>query len=98
MGNRRIQQNNNQTTNADHQKKQYHTITGSKLVKTTAKNNKQNFLGQQNRPIRKHIQEIPHTLHQQPHNKERRSQNTNKIGCYPIQQKARPIHYKTIQV
>ena len=63
MGNRRIQQNNNQTTNADHQKKRNHTITGSKLVKTTAKNKEQNFIGQQTRPIRKHIQEVPQTLH-----------------------------------
>ena len=78
MGNRRIQQTINQTINADHQKKRHHTNTGSKLFKTTANNNTQNFIGQHNRPIRKHIQEVPQTLHHQPHNKNRRSQNTIK--------------------
>ena len=79
--------NINQTTNADHQKRQYHTITGSKLVKTTSKNDKRNLIGPQHRPIRKHIQEVPQTLHHQSQNKEQLSQNTNKTGCYPIQQK-----------
>ena len=84
MGNRRIQQNINQTTIADHQKKRHHTtITGSKLVETTANNNKQNFIGQQNRPIRKHTQEVAQTLRYQPHNKERRIQSTNKTGMLP---------------
>ena len=78
MDNRRIQQNIIKTTNANHQKRRYHTITVSKLVNTTAKTNKQNLIGPLHQPIRKHIQEVPQTLHHQPHNKERRSQNTNK--------------------
>ena len=53
MGNRRIQQNINQTTIADHQKRRCHAITGSKLGKTTANDNKQNSIGLQHRPIRK---------------------------------------------
>ena len=77
MSNRRIQQNIDQISNADHQKRRYHTVTGSKLVKTTA-NNKKNLSGQQHQPIRKLIQEVQQTLHHQPPKKERRSQNTNK--------------------
>ena len=34
----------NQTTDANHQKKRYHTTTGIKLVNTTANNNKQNLI------------------------------------------------------
>ena len=46
MGNRGIQRDINRTTDADYQKKRYHTIIGSKLAETTANNNKQNFNGQ----------------------------------------------------
>ena len=58
MSNRRIQQNINQISNADHQKRRYHTVTGNKLVKTTANNSKKNLSGQQHQPIRKLIQEV----------------------------------------
>ena len=52
MGNCGIQRDINQTTDADYQKKRYHII--NKLAKTTANNNKQDHIGQQDRPIRKH--------------------------------------------
>ena len=83
MGNRGTQRGINQTTDANHQKKRYHSTTGSKLVKTTANNNKQNLIEQRNQPIRKRIQKIPQTLQHQPHDKRRRSQNTNKTGMLP---------------
>ena len=83
MGNRGIQRGINQTTDANHQKKRYHTTTGSKLAKTTANNNKQNLIEQRNQPIRKRIQKILQTLQHQPHDKRRRDQNTNKTGMLP---------------
>ena len=80
MGNRGIKRGINQTTDANHQKKRYHTTTGSKLAKTTANNNKQNLIEQRNQPTRKRIQKILQTLQHQPHDKRRQDQNTNKTG------------------
>ena len=93
MGNRGIQRGINKTTDANHQKKRYHTTTGSKLAKTTANKNIQNLIEQRNQPIRKRIQKILQTLQHQPHDKRRRDKNTNKTGMLPNTTKARPIPY-----
>ena len=76
----------------------YNEISTKLLMLITKRNDITPLLGvsglkQQNRPTRKHIQEVSQTLHQQPHNKERRSQNTNNTGMLFKTTKARPMSY-----
>ena len=93
MGNRGIQRGINQTTDANHQKKQYHTTTGSKLVKqlpiTINKISLNNETNQSESVYKKY-----HKLFNANHTiKDAEVKIQIKPGCYPIQQKARPIPY-----
>ena len=95
MGRHRIQRQTHQITTPNHKENRYHTPTGSKLVKTIANHHQQNLIGQQHRPIRnnKDTHEIQETIRNKSHYQERGGENKIKPGCYPIQQKARPIPY-----
>ena len=67
-------------------------LLGVNWLKQLPITKKQNLIEQRNQPIRKCIQKIPQTLQHQPH-KDAEVKIQIKPGCYPIQQKARPIPY-----
>ena len=93
MGNRGIQRDINQSTDANYQKKRYHTTTGSKLVKTTANNKNKISLDNetnQSESVYKKYHKLFNTNHTI---KDAEVKIQIKPGCYPIQQKARPIPY-----
>ena len=72
MGKYRIQQQTNQTITHKYKKDRHHTFIGSKLVKTTANYYQQDFIGQQNRPMRNNndTYKIQETIQNKPHHQE----------------------------
>ena len=64
-----MQQQTDQTTTSNYRKDRHYTFIGSKLAKTTANFYQQNFIGQQNLPVRNNndTHKIQDIIRNKPH-------------------------------
>ena len=78
MSEDRLKQHFNKTVITTYQKN-YYTVTGSKLTGTITNCNKQNLVGQRNRPMKIHAQNFAQTVRNEPTDpKESKNQTRSK--------------------